>query len=181
MPQGSGCPPTAPLTSWLTRVAASASRSSTRAALVWKTCWTGSSRGTPLTPSPESSRSRRSRWKRPSGRRVDSPPEFFIDRSLGAIEVPETLRAAGLVVHTMREVYGETWGQRVDDETWLADVAAAGWVALHKDDRIRRRPAQLAAVERFGLRVFCLTNGNLRGADQAAWLLFNRHRIVHAA
>jgi hypothetical protein len=38
-------------------------------------------------------------------------PEFFIDRSLGRFTVPQELRACGLVVHTMAEVYGEQVGQ----------------------------------------------------------------------
>lgn len=92
-----------------------------------------------------------------------SPPEFFVDRSLGRYEVPDALREAGLTVHTMADIYGEDWGQRLEDETWLSEVAAAGWVALFKDDAIKRRPAQIAAVEAGNLRCFCLTNGQPQG------------------
>jgi hypothetical protein len=53
-------------------------------------------------------------------------PEFFIDRSLGRRTVPEALREAGLVVHTMAEVYGEQVGQGLRDETWLLDVGQRG-------------------------------------------------------
>lgn len=42
--------------------------------------------------------------------------EFFIDRSLGRHQVPQALRAIGLIVHTMAEVYGELAGQRLKDE-----------------------------------------------------------------
>jgi hypothetical protein len=48
--------------------------------------------------------------------------EFFIDRSLGRRIVPDALRAAGLIVHTMASVYGEQVGQGLRDETWLRDV-----------------------------------------------------------
>lgn len=109
------------------------------------------------------------------------PPEFFVDRSLGRYEVPDALRAAGLTVHTMADLYGEDWGQRLDDEQWLADVAAAGYVALFKDYAIKRRPAQIAAVERGGLGCFCLTNGNLNGGQQVQWFLNNLARIQRAA
>lgn len=109
------------------------------------------------------------------------PPEFFVDRSLGRYEVPEALRAAGLVVHTMADIYGEDWGQRLDDEVWLADIADAGMVALFKDDAIRRRPAQIAAVEAGSLRCFCLTNAGLKGAIQVEWFLTNLSRIRRAA
>jgi hypothetical protein len=36
-----------------------------------------------------------------------SPPEYFIDRSLGRHGVPDALRAAGAIVHVMADVFGE--------------------------------------------------------------------------
>lgn len=47
----------------------------------------------------------------PSG----SPPEFFVDRSLGR-HLADALRAAGAVVHGMADVDGERIGQELDDE-----------------------------------------------------------------
>jgi hypothetical protein len=93
-------------------------------------------------------------------------PEFFIDRSLGRIAVPE-FRACGLVVHPMAEVYGEKIGQGLADETWLRDVGERGWIVLMKDDAIRRRPAEREALIAGGVRAFCLTNAQLRGEEQA--------------
>jgi PIN like domain len=49
-------------------------------------------------------------------------PEFFIDRSLGRHAVPNALRTAGVIVHTMAEVYGEQVGQGLADEDWLSEV-----------------------------------------------------------
>lgn len=53
-------------------------------------------------------------------------PEFFVDRSLGRFTVPEALRACGLVVHAMAEVYGERVGQGLQDERWLRDAGERG-------------------------------------------------------
>lgn len=108
-------------------------------------------------------------------------PEFFIDRSLGRIAVPEALRACGLVVHPMAEVYGEQIGQGLADETWLRDVGERGWIVLMKDDAIRRRPAEREALIAGGVRAFCLTNAQLRGEEQARRLVDNRHRILRQA
>jgi hypothetical protein len=36
-----------------------------------------------------------------------------------------------------------------------------------KDERIRYRPAERAAVILYNVRAFCLTSGNLRAADMA--------------
>ena len=52
---------------------------------------------------------------------------------------------------------------------------------LCKDDRIRRRPAELQALTDGKVRLFCLTNAQLTFAEQAEWFLTNRHRIVQAS
>ena len=108
-------------------------------------------------------------------------PEFFIDRSLGRRIVPDALRAAGLTVHTMADVYGERIGQGLRDETWLLDVGQRGWCVLMKDDAIRRRPAERDALIAGGVRAFCLTNAQLRGDEQALRLVNNRDAILRQA
>jgi hypothetical protein len=113
----------------------------------------------------------------PSG----SPPEFFVDRSLGRHVVPDALRAAGALVHAMADVYGERIGQGLDDEEWLHDAGERGWVVLMKDARIRYRPAELQVVVDHGLRAFCLTNANLRGREIAARFVTHLPRIVRIA
>lgn len=84
----------------------------------------------------------------------------------------------GYVAHTLSSVYGEKAGQSVDDETWLADAGSNGWVVLMKDDAIRRRPAERDALTRAGVRAFCLTNAQLRAADQTARFIDNLERIL---
>jgi PIN like domain len=95
--------------------------------------------------------------------------------------VPEALRAAGAVVHTMAEVYGEQAGQGLADEDWLRDVGQKGWPVLMKDARVRYRPAELEAVSAHAVRAFCLTNANLRGAEQAARFVANLAAIMRIA
>jgi hypothetical protein len=104
-------------------------------------------------------------------------PVFFVDRSLGK-GIAEALRACGLAVHTMASVYGEKRAQRLPDRVWLRDAGRNGWIVLTKDDAIRRRPAERDALIDAGVRVFCLTSAQLRGAEQAARFVENRHRII---
>lgn len=121
--------------------------------------------------------------KRSSGRRrAAEQPEFLIDRSLGQIQLPKALRAAKppLTVHTLAEVYGDAAAQQTEDVTWLARAAEEGWAVLCKDDRIRRREAELEALRQGKVRAFCLTNANLNFAAQAAYFVDNRHRIIQA-
>jgi hypothetical protein len=110
-----------------------------------------------------------------------SPPEFFIDRSLGRHIVPEALGEAGAVVHVMAEVYGERIGQGLADADWLRDAGKHGWVVLMKDDRIRYRPAELEALTVSAVRAFCLTNANLRGTDMAQRFVEQLPRISRIA
>ena len=114
------------------------------------------------------------------GPQNDKPPEFFVDRSLGK-SIVEGLRATGLVVHSMADIYGEKQAQRLPDETWLRDAGKNDWIVLTKDDAIRRRPAERDALTDAAVRVFCLTNRNLRGAEQTERFVSNRHRILRQA
>ncbi|HZV49711.1 MAG TPA: hypothetical protein VFD49_08085 [Candidatus Dormibacteraeota bacterium] len=90
----------------------------------------------------------------PRSRQPLEPPGFFVDRSLGRYLVPDGLRQAGFVVHTMASVYGPGAEERVADEVWLERAGREGWVVLTKDERIRRRAPELSAVKAYGVRVF---------------------------
>lgn len=108
-------------------------------------------------------------------------PEFFIDRSLGRKHLAAALRGFGLTVHTMASVYGEEVAQTLGDETWLADAGQRGWIVLMKDDAIRRRPTERDALSGAAVRAFCLTNANLRAAEQSARYVENITRILRQA
>lgn len=109
-------------------------------------------------------------------RRTEQPPEFFVDRSLGK-SIVEALRATGLTVHSMADVYGEERAQRLRDEVWLRDAGRRDWIVLTKDDAIRRRPAERDALTDAAVKAFCLTTAQLRGAEQIERFVHNRHRI----
>ena len=83
-----------------------------------------------------------------------------------------------MVVHTLSSVYGETEGQSVKDEDWLALAGNRGWPVLMKDDSIRKRPAELAALEAAGVRAFCITNAGLTGEVMAERFVRHRNRII---
>jgi predicted nuclease of predicted toxin-antitoxin system len=102
--------------------------------------------------------------KKPS---VAKPPEgtvFFIDRSLGVEPIRTSLVDAGLGV----EIHDDHFDRDADDRLWLRDVGARGWVILTKDQRLRYRPLELAALRASRASVFILVAGNLRGCEIAA-------------
>jgi hypothetical protein len=106
---------------------------------------------------------------------------FFIDRSLGRKHLAQVLGNLGFTVHTMASVYGEQVAQELDDERWLADAGERNWVVLMKDDAIRRRPAERDALSDAKVRAFCLTNAQLRAAEQSARFVGNISRIQRQA
>jgi hypothetical protein len=70
---------------------------------------------------------------------------------------------------------------RPDPQLWLRDAGLHAWVVLTKDDHIRRRPAERDALIEAAVRVFCLTNAQLRASEQIERFVGNRHRIIRRA
>lgn len=108
-----------------------------------------------------------------------SPPEFFVDRSLGAHDLARALRDAGWTLRTHLEVYGDR-DEEVADVEWLELCGREGWAALTMDRRIRYRPAEIAAVREHSVRAFALTSGNLSVAVHAERFL-GRKDAIYAA
>lgn len=99
-------------------------------------------------------------------RSAAKPPEgtvFFIDRSLGIEPIRTTLIEAGLSV----EIHDAHFKRDEEDRVWLKEVGRCGWVVLTKDQRLRYRPLEIAALRASNARVFVLTAGNLRGQEIA--------------
>ncbi|NQW73692.1 MAG: hypothetical protein HQ453_13265 [Actinobacteria bacterium] len=109
-----------------------------------------------------------------------SPPPkgFFVDRSVGRLKAPALLRAAGIELRTLAEVYGIPADESVTDLEWLELAGSRGWPVLMKDARIRRNPAERAALVQHGVQAFCLTNGNILAAAMAEEFLAAMDRIV---
>jgi hypothetical protein len=95
--------------------------------------------------------------------------EFFVDRSLGRVEVADALRSAGAVAH----VHDDHFDVATPDEVWIAEVGRKGWLVLTKDKNLRRRPIEIEAIRAAGAKVFALGSGNRRGSEMAA--IFVRH------
>ncbi len=107
-------------------------------------------------------------------------PRLFIDRSLGRIRLPALLRAAGLDVTTLAEHYGMPEDESIEDHVWLRDTAALGWVALGKDSRIRRNPAERQAIRSTGARCFYIPRADLSFEDNSHRVLRNLPAISRA-
>jgi hypothetical protein len=63
---------------------------------------------------------------------------------------------------------------------WLQTVGERRWFVLTKDQRLRYRPLEIAALRASKARVFVLTVGNLRETEIAALFLAALPRIYRA-
>lgn len=97
--------------------------------------------------------------------RIFERPRFYIDVGLGGITIPNLVRELECIALTKVEVFGH---RRVEDTEWIGWADAEGVAVLTKDDAIRRRPLERAALARSNLQVFCLTNANLTKVEQRA-------------
>lgn len=105
-------------------------------------------------------------------------PHFFVDRSLGRIRVPAGLRSAGWELTTLAEHYGIPADEGVADVEWLTLCGRMGWAILMKDDRIRRRPAEAAALTQARVPAFCIGNANLPNEAMINLLMTHERRII---
>lgn len=87
--------------------------------------------------------------------------------------MPTALRAAGATVETHDDHFADT----TLDVEWLAHAGQHGWIVLTKDEAIRRRPLELAALMSAGVAAFILTARGLTGAAMASLLVDALPRI----
>ncbi len=80
-----------------------------------------------------------------------------MDRNLGSRVFPGILRDHGVEI----QVHDEVYSQGTQDEEWIIEVANSGLVAVTRDKRIARTPAQLHAVYASGLRLIALAGGDI--------------------
>jgi predicted nuclease of predicted toxin-antitoxin system len=101
--------------------------------------------------------------KKQSAAKLPDGTVFFVDRSLGVGPLHGELVKAGLVV----EIHDDHFNRDEEDRVWLQAVGEKGWVVFTKDQRLRYRPLEIAALRASKARVFVLTAGNLLGSDIA--------------
>lgn len=109
-------------------------------------------------------------------------PILFIDRDLWSRRLDEALREAGIPFVAHRDRFDHD----TPDAAWIAEVGRQGWAVLTRDQEIRRRPNELAAVRAANLHLFALTSGNLSAAETAAlcvaaWPAIQRAVAQHPA
>jgi len=105
----------------------------------------------------------------PSGNSIQqlSSTTFFLDRCLGAYELPGILRAAGLRV----EVHKDHFNSDIDDTVWISEVGKRSWAIITKDNRVKSRQIEVVALLRSGQPTFVLSSGNTTASENAKAIL----------
>ncbi len=103
---------------------------------------------------------------------------FFIDRGLGAHQIPSALRSAGWRVTTMRDRYGEQSGQNLADATWIRDATLARELVITKDHMVAHQPAEAQTIYMCNAGVFAFANANLTG-EQMIQILLDQEAGIH--
>lgn len=111
------------------------------------------------------------------GTRRPPEPVLFIDRDAWSRALGDALTAAGIafIAHHQR------FTPAAPDTEWLAVAGAEGWLVLTRDQNIRRRPNELAAVKSAGVCLFVLGQGNLSAAETARIVVGAYPRMLRAA
>ena len=92
-----------------------------------------------------------------------------VDRTHG-LRFVEQLRAAGLEVTTMADIWGDAAGERSDVD-WIRWAGARRRLALTADDSIHLLRAKRDAILTVRLQIACFPHGNLTVAERARRVL----------
>ncbi len=95
-----------------------------------------------------------------------SPPEsftLFVDRDAWSGKLDAALRQADIPFQAHRDHFAHD----TPDPEWLREVGRRGWLVLTRDQNIRRKPNELAALREAGVILFALTSGNLSAQETA--------------
>lgn len=102
---------------------------------------------------------------------------LFIDRDAWSRTLGEALTATGIrfIAHHQR------FSPATPDADWLQVAGRERWLVLIRDQNIRRRPNELAAVKAAAVVMFVLSQGNLSAAETAHIVVGAYGRMLRAA
>ena len=104
-------------------------------------------------------------------------PALFIDRDAWSRKLGHALERAG-IVHV---AHHQKFDAESQDVEWIEMVSHQGWIAITRDQRIRRKPSELAAIRASRAIICVFTSGNLSADDTARILLRALPRIYRLA
>jgi len=98
---------------------------------------------------------------------VKPPRTYYLDANLDGPELMRRLRDGGVRCERHRDHFA----QDAEDEAWIPEVAAKGWIIVARDVAIQRRPAERSAWISTGAVVIMVRGDKLSAEDMARMLL----------
>jgi hypothetical protein len=102
---------------------------------------------------------------------------FYLDESIYSRVLFDRLVKLGARV----ERAGEAFPFGCPDRDWLAACGERGWVALTRDENIRRRRLERLTVRDSGVALFVFTAGAATASETANAVARHLHRFTHIA
>jgi hypothetical protein len=88
---------------------------------------------------------------------------FYLDECIYSKLLLERMRAIGARV----EHAGGAFPRGIEDQVYLTHCGRNGWIVLTRDQRIRRRPLERAALRAAGVAAFAFTAGQATAEETA--------------
>lgn len=88
---------------------------------------------------------------------------FYLDESIYSRVLADRIGRSGATVQRP----GQALPFGTHDEVWLAQCGSLGWIVLMRDQRVRRRPLELAALAQARVGAFLLTAGQATATETA--------------
>lgn len=88
---------------------------------------------------------------------------FYLDESIYSRVLAERIAASGASVR----IPGDPFPRGTLDHVWLSACGTNEWIVLMRDQRVRRRPLELAALHQFKVGAFVLTAGQATATETA--------------
>lgn len=107
--------------------------------------------------------------------RSSRKPTLLIDRCITP-GTGQSFEKFGYKVVLMRDYYGKTREQFVEDTTWIQDAHEHGWTVITANPRILSTPHEIDLIEQLGVNVFCI--GNPQGNRETRSMIIGRHLLT---
>lgn len=89
---------------------------------------------------------------------------FFLDRASESLALYNALKAQNANVEMHRDYYGDS----VEDELWLPEIASKGWVIISQN---QFNELERLALRNAGGRAFLIVHGDMKAEEEAAMIV----------
>ena len=102
---------------------------------------------------------------------------LFFDRDVGT-SLPQALGI--LKLPSQVEYHQNHFPSDSQDDEWMADVGSRGWIVIGHDSQHHRRPAELSAIQQYGIGCFYLWGRHAQRWEKMRCFLNSYQKVLEA-